>query len=94
MVSRVFDFIRTFELMEVCQKWRGKMREWVETFANNLIGWIILLFDALRIRQHVTSYPEFGMAIPLEIERVAPMPVRSGQRLARGPTSPHRRSDF
>ena len=78
MVSRIFDFIRTFELMEVCQKRRGKMREWGETFTNNLIGWIILLFDALRIRH--TSYPEFGMAIPLEIERVAPTPVRSGQR--------------
>ena len=37
--------------MEACQKRRGKMRKWVETFANNLIGRITLLFDALRIRR-------------------------------------------
>jgi len=92
--SADYFFDWTFELMESWQKRGGKMRKWVETFANNLIGRITLLFDALRIRRRVTSYPEFGMAIPLEIERVAPMPVRSGQRLARGPTSPHRRSDF
>jgi hypothetical protein len=94
VIAQIILFIWALKLMEVCQKRRGKMREWVETFANNLIGWIILFFDALRIRQRVTNYPEFGMAIPLEIERIAPTPVRSGQRSTRGPTSPHRRSDF
>ncbi len=95
MVSRITAFIYAFQMMmEVCQKRRGNMREWVETFANNLIGCIVLLYDALRIRQRITGYREFGMAIPLQIKRVAPMPVRPGQRSTRGPTSPHRRSDF
>jgi hypothetical protein len=94
MVSGINEFTYAFQLMEVCQKRRGHMREWVETFANNLIGWIVLLFDALRIRQRITGYPEFGMAIPLQMKRVAPMPVRPGKRSTRGLTSPHRRSDL
>jgi len=94
LASLVIDFIWAFELMEVCQKQRGRMRQWVETLAINLIGWIVLLFDALRIRQRISRYPEFAMAIPLEVKTVAPRPVWSGQRTTRGPTSPHRRSDF
>ena len=62
--------------------------------AMDLIRWIILFFDSLRVRQPITENPKLGMDLRLVLARVAPVQTRSGGRMSRGPTSVNRRSDL
>jgi hypothetical protein len=70
------------------------MREWGKTIAIDLIRWILLFFNAYRMRQHVWENPRMNGDVPLATAALAPVRARSGGRLSRGPTALHRRSDL
>jgi len=63
-------------LTEVAWKDEGMEKD----VAMNLIRWILLFFDALRLRQPVSKSPRMRMDIPLTLTRVVPIPVHCGER--------------
>jgi hypothetical protein len=70
------------------------MREWGKTIAMDLIRWVLLIFDLLKLQQFVAGNPSVGLDIPSLTAILVPVPARIGGRLSRGPTALHHRSDL
>lgn len=68
--------------------------EWGKTIAVDLIRWIFLFYDSLKMRQPRTESPKILLDIPLTVAMLVPAGARERWRLSRGPTSLNRRSNF
>jgi len=60
----------------------------------DLIRWIFLFFNSLRIRQPVTENPKVRMDAELAAVQIVRMTGHYTRRWSRGPTPLHRRSDL
>ena len=70
------------------------MRERRKAIAMDLIRWIFLFFDSLRIRQPVTENPRVQMDAGLAAVQIVRVTGHRTRRWSRGPTSLLRRSDL
>ena len=70
------------------------MRERRKAIAMDLIRWIFLFFDSLRVRRPVTENPRIRRDTRLATTQVVGISGHCEGRWLRGPTSPPRRSDL
>lgn len=60
----------------------------------DLIRWILLFFDSLRMRRPTRVCRNIGIEIPMATATLVPVRAQSGRRLPRGPNLVNRRSDL